>query len=168
MESYQNAEVLSFPVRRILHWVAVSQILILKGNDCVAYKNLSGNVIFHLFHCKGRKLQIAGMKFPSATTANDTSRNQALQSPSASCASKFHTCFPCFLLVLSSSLLILPFLILSKLLLFFIPGFLLRSKKLPESRSDIHSPQTHPGCKQKFRLPELLLVSYFGSLCSYQ
>ena len=51
MESYQNAKVLSFPVWRILHSVAVSQILILKRNDCVVYKNLAGNVIFHLFHC---------------------------------------------------------------------------------------------------------------------
>ena len=50
MESYQNAKVLSFPVWRILHSVAVSQILILKRNDCVVYKNLPGNVIFHLFH----------------------------------------------------------------------------------------------------------------------
>ena len=49
VESYQNAKVLSFPVRRILHWV--NQILILRGNDCVAYNNLSANVIFHLFHC---------------------------------------------------------------------------------------------------------------------
>lgn len=143
MESYQNAKVLSFPVWRILHLVAVSQILILKRNDCVVYENLPGNVIFHLF-----QLQIAGMKFPSGTTANNTSHNQALKSPSASCTSKFHTCFPCFHLVLFSSLLILPSLILSKLLLFFTPGFLLWSKSFLSlgQISIVFTELTHPGC----------------------